>query len=540
MAVSDPDGNRLRIRAFRSGAPSVAWLLGAQSLPSHIDADSPAVRWADVTVTYAELRNRALRLAGGLRAHGLKPGDRIATFLLNRGETFDLYFACAFAGVTLVPVNFRFTAAEVAQVLVDCGAKWLFSEEDLAPVAAEAAESAALSRVTILDRTGPGASYEDLLNTEPFGGPYQTCDPHLILFSSGTTGQPKGAMIRHEAILWYAMQQALVYPDYGPQMRLLITGPLFNTGGINDLTIATFASGGAVAILPSRNWTAQKMGEHIDKWSITHAIVFPSMMEPMLRSDLDGPRLECGSLRLVVTGGEVCPVNTVSRFRQRWRDAVLAIAYGSTELGLATVIIGDEIDAHPESVGRAVSGSAVLIVDPDGKELAPGDVGEIWMAGGSAFSGYLNAPELTDATLRDRWVVSGDLGHVDDRGYLYLDGRSKDLIISGGQNIFPAEIEHVLSGYEDLSDFSVIGVPDSRWGEAVCAVVVQAPGRNVNAEDVIAFVEARIGSYKKPKHVVFVDRLPRSASGKVVKREVRDLVKTSGYEGPELDWKIGT
>jgi fatty-acyl-CoA synthase len=162
------------------------------------------------------------------------------------------------------------------------------------------------------------------------------------------------------------------------------------------------------------------------------------------------------------------------------------------------------------------------------------------MAGGSAFSGYLNAPELTDATLRDQWVVSGDLGHLDQNGYLYLDGRAKDLIISGGQNIFPAEIEHVLSGYADLSEFSVIGVPDSRWGEAVCAVVVRAPGREVVAEDVIAFVEARIGSYKKPKHVVFVDHLPRSAMGKVVKRELRDLVEASGYEGPGIDWSKGT
>jgi acyl-CoA synthetase (AMP-forming)/AMP-acid ligase II len=536
MAVSKPESSQELVGVFESGAPSVAWLLGAQGLPSNIAPDSPAVSWGDVTVSYGELRNRALSLAGGLRADGVKPGDRIATFLLNRGEMFDIYFAAAFAGVTVVPVNFRFSAVEVSRVLADCDATWLFSEHALAPIAREAAQAAGLSRVTILDVDGPGGAYTDLLNNDPFAGPYERCDPHLILFSSGTTGQPKGAMMRHEAILSYAMQQALVYPYYGPDMRLLISGPLFNTGGINDMTIATFAKGGAVAILPSHNWTAQKMAEHIDKWNITHTIVFPSMMEPMLQADLDGPRLECASLRLIVTGGEICPVETVRRFKKRWHDAVLAIGYGSTELGLATVVMGDEIDAHPESVGRVVTGSAIRIIGPGGEDLPSENIGEIWMAGASAFSGYLNAPELTEATLRDRWVVSGDLGHLDENGYLYLDGRSKDLIISGGQNIFPAEIEHVLSGYADLSEFSVIGVPDSRWGEAVCAVVVPAPGRTVIAEDVIAFVGARIGSYKKPKHVVFVDQLPRAASGKVVKREVRDLVKASGYEGPELDW----
>ena len=410
MAVSEPERSQQPEGVFDSGAPSVAWLLGAQSLPSHIAPDSPAVSWGDVTISYGELRNRALRLASGLRAHGVMPGDRIATFLLNRGEMFDLYFAAAFAGVTLVPVNFRFSAVEVSRVLADCDAKWLFSEHALAPLAQEAAQVAGLSRLTILDADGPGEAYADLLDNDQLAGPFERRDPHLILFSSGTTGQPKGAMMRHEAILWYAMQQALVYPYYGTEMRLLISGPLFNTGGINDMTIATFATGGAVAILPSHNWTARKMVEHIDKWSVTHTIVFPSMMEPMLQADLDGPRLECASLRLIVTGGEICPVETVRRFKKRWRDAVLAIGYGATELGLATVVMGDEIDAHPESVGRVVTGSAIRIAGPEGEELASGCVGEIWMAGASSFSGYLNAPELTEATLRDRWAGLGGPG----------------------------------------------------------------------------------------------------------------------------------
>jgi acyl-CoA synthetase (AMP-forming)/AMP-acid ligase II len=520
---------------FATGAPSVAWLLGAQSLPAHIDSDAPAVRWADRFLTYGELKDRALRLAGAIRASGVQPGDRIATYLLNRGEIFDLYFAGAYAGVTVVPISFRFTAAEVARVLVDCDARWLFSQESLAPQARQAAEAASLSRLTILCEGDEGSSYEELLAAEPTAGPYYTHDPHLILFSSGTTGQPKGARLGHLAILWYAMQQATIYPHYGPEMTLLVTGPLFNTGGINDLTIATFAVGGTVSILPSHNWSAARMAEHITRWQVTHAIVFPSMMGPMLEADGRGECLDCDSLRLVVTGGETCPEATVRRFRERWQEVTLAIGYGATELGLATLIVGDDIGARPGSVGRAVAGSTIRIAGPDGTEVPTGQVGEVWMAGPSAFSGYHNAFELTSATLRDDWVVSGDLGHLDEDGFLYLDGRAKDMIISGGQNIYPAEIEHVLSEYDALAECAVVGVPDKRWGEAVCAVVVQRPGHSVSARQVIEYVAERIGSYKKPTHVVFVDHLPRSALGKVSKQEIREELAASGVAEPRLE-----
>jgi len=516
--------------AFRYGQPSVAWLLGAAGLPAAVDPDTSAIRWAGSGLTYRELRDRALRLAGSLRASGLVVGDRVAAHLLNRGEFFELYFACAYAGLTFVPVSFRLTSEEVSLILEDCQARRLFTQEDLADTALPAAKLAGVADVTVLGSAASGQDYAELLSTEPWPGPYPVSDPHLILFSSGTTGRPKGAMLSHRAIVSYAMQQAALYPAYDRKTVLLITGPLFNTGGINDLTIATLLVGGTVTILPSRGWSAARMAEHIRRWGVTHTIVFPSMMEPMIRADQESP-LDLGTLKLVVTGGENCPVAAVQRFRSRWPHLSVAIGYGSTEVGLASLIMNDEIGAHPGSVGRPAGGAAIKVVGERGEDVPAGSVGEIWMAADTAFSGYLNAPELNAETFRDGWVASGDLGRLDDDGYLYIEGRKKDVIISGGQNIYPAEIENVLSQCDDLLEVAVIGVQDARWGEAVCAVVVPRPGRDVTAAQVIAHVTGHLASYKKPRFVVFVDHLPRNAVGKVNKRDLRDSLRGIGSEG---------
>ena len=335
----------------------MAWLLGAEELPESVEADHVAVRWDDASLTYGQLKDRALRLANSLHIEGIRPGDRIATLLFNRGEIFDLYFASAFSGCTLVPINFRFSSDEVEMVLRETEAKWLFTQTDLHKIAKSAA-SALEIRVTVLDDAASGPDYASLIAGRLLSGQLDAADPHLILYSSGTTGRPKGAMLSHQAIVAYALQQAAVYPAYDDEMTLLITAPLFNTGGINDLTVATFAVGGTVCVLPSRNWSAERMTRYIDSWSITHTIVFPSMMEPIIAAREAGRASDWSSVRLVVTGGETCPVNTVSRFRDCFSHLEVVIGYGSTELGLATLIKGEDISMHPASVGRVAAGAA--------------------------------------------------------------------------------------------------------------------------------------------------------------------------------------
>jgi len=241
----------------------------------------------------------------------------------------------------------------------------------------------------------------------------------------------------------------------------------------------------------------------------------PDLLEADRRSQLG-----FASLRFVLTGGENCPPATMARFRERWPDAELAIGYGATESGVVTLIRGAEIARHPGSCGRVAPGMAVRLLDPEGEPVEPGEVGELWVAGGSIVRGYWNAPELTAATLRDGWLHSGDLARIGEDGHLYLEGRTKDLIISKGQNIYPAEIENVLSEHPDLLEWTVVGLADEEWGEAVCAAVVAKPGAEVEAGDVVAFVQERLASYKKPRHVVFLDELPRNPGKKVLKDEV--------------------
>jgi fatty-acyl-CoA synthase len=230
---------------------------------------------------------------------------------------------------------------------------------------------------------------------------------------------------------------------------------------------------------------------------------------------------------VVITGGEPCPPETIRRFRDRWPDKQLIDAYGLTEGGLIALANTDDMDRKPGSVGRAAQAQSFRIVTPDGELAVPGETGEIWTASPTVIPGYWNAPELTSEALVDGWLRTGDLGHVDQEGYLYIDGRVRDMIISKGQNIFPAEVEAVLRVHDAVQDCAVVGVPDADFGEAVCAVIVVRPGHALTESEVVAVVRDRIASYKQPRHVVFRDSLPLSVNNKVLKRELAQDVAAS-------------
>jgi fatty-acyl-CoA synthase len=518
---------------FDSSEVSVAWLLGADSLPSHVDPDHPALVWEDEVRTYRELRTRALALARSLREHGAMPGDVVGAHLLNRGETFELYFACAYAGLTFVPVSWRLGSRELGMILSDCKPRIVFSQPTVADAIRGPASELGVELVVLEDEAS-GVEYERLAGGPPLDGPYARAEPHMILYTSGTTGTPKGVMMGHLNILWFAFQQAVRYPEMDTSAVMLVISPTFNTGGINEQSIPTFLIGGTVAILPSRGWSAEKMSGYIDRYGATHGLIYPSMLEPFLDAD---SREEIGmkTVKFFLTGGENVPPATLKRFRDRWPHISMLIAYGGTENGCPTTIQDEELDLHPGSVGRVTLGITLRIQDQNGNPLPQGEVGEIWVAGGSVVDGYWNAPELTASVTSDGWMNTGDIGFLDPDGYVYLRGRSRDLIISKGQNIYPAEIENVLSENDDLLEFTIVGVPDAEYGEVVCAVVVAKPDRTVTADDVIDFVRERLASYKKPRHVVFVETIPRNPGLKVLKKETAELaVKELGLEAPPV------
>ncbi len=501
-----------------SSSPNVAWILGQPGFPAAARDSHVALLWEGHELSYGDLRSRAQQLATGLRELGLSEGDRVASMLYNRGEVFELYFACAYAGLTFVPINFRMAPSELAAILTDCQAKVLFTSKEIEGTCAAAMHSMPASpRTVVLEDEDPGREYGNLLGT-PIEQSRHTA-VQLILYTSGTTGSPKGVPFTHSGVLWNAFEEsALCRID--DRTRMLITAPLYNTAGINEFSIPTLFSGGTVAIMPSRGWSADRMSDHIHKWQIDHCLIFPSMMAPMLEAD-DRAKLPIGRLRHVLTGGENCPPRLLADFQKRWPAVNVIVGYGSTECGLVSAIEGEEIGRRPGSVGRVVPGHRVEIRGADGKPVTMGEIGEVWVASPAAINGYWEAPELSADVIRDGWVRSGDLARVDLEGFLYIEGRTKDLVISKGQNIYPAEVENALMRIDDIIDAAVIGLPDEEYGEAVCAVVVLDRTSRLTEQDILDQLRGEIASYKRPRRVLFRDQLPRNATQKVLKTELR-------------------
>lgn len=518
-----PEGRQV----FRCADPSVAWILGGSGLPAAIDPGATALVWEDGSRTYAELRSGALALAGALRARGALPGDRVLTHLFNRGETLEIYFACAFAGLTLVPASFRATASELGGIIADVDAQVVVTEEELADTARAAIEQAGVSsQLIVLESHASGEAYDGLRAHAALDGPYEHTEPHLILFSSGTTGKPKGVQLTHNNIMSYAAQQAVMYPGYRREMTTLVVPTMFNTGGINEITIPTFLVGGTVAILPSRRWKPKRMAGFISRWEVTHACVFPTMFRPLLDAD-SASRLPLDSMEVIITGGEACPPEVIREARQRWPEKQIVIAYGLTEGGLISMLQPQEFDDRPQSVGRVALGQTLKIVNSVGEAARVGETGEIWTASPSVISGYWRAPELTEAALSDGWLKTGDLGYVDAEGFLYVNGRVRDMIISKGQNVFPAEIEAALTQHPAVAAVAVVGIPDPEYGELVTAVVVARAGQDPTASELVESLGDRLASYKKPRRVVFRDALPISVNNKVLKRQLVEEIRAA-------------
>ena len=387
-------------------------MLGADSLPSHVDSDHPALMWEDELRTYGELRTRALALARSLREQGAMPGDVVGAHLLNRGETFELYFACAYAGLTFVPISWRLASRELGMILSDCTPRVVFSQPEVADAIRGPASELGIEPVMLEDRRLGRGVRADGEPARRSSRRSQRAEPHMILYTSGTTGRPKGVMMGHMNIFWFAFQQAVCYPGMDAEMVMLIISPTFNTAGINEQSIPTFLVGGTVAIMPSRGWSAEKMSDCIDRYGVTHALIYPSMLEPFLDAD---SRREIGmkSVKFFLTGGENVPPATLITVPQPLESHQHADRLRRHRERLPDDDPRQEIDRHPGSVGSVTVGITLRIQDADGNLLPQGEVGEIWVAGGSVATGYWNAPELTESVTSDGWMNTGDVGFLD-------------------------------------------------------------------------------------------------------------------------------
>ncbi|WP_276352290.1 class I adenylate-forming enzyme family protein [Cohnella caldifontis] len=491
------------------------------------EADKEAIYDLARRMTYGELKREAERLAASLRSLGVAPGDRVAAALPNWHETVVLYFAAARLGAVLVPFNPKYRTHEVRHILQNSGSKLVFVCEEFENVDFLTVRSLVQEIVTVRYRKDGYRSYEDLpasvVSAElPEVAFRPEEDVFCILYTSGTTGAPKGALLTHSALV----RSGIAIAD---SMRCtendvyLILAPVFHVFGLGCNLLSAVYRGSRMVLLDK--FKAGKALDLIQREKVTIQHAVPSMLNLELK-DPDFDAYDLSSLRAGMTGAAPCPPETVRGVRERM-GMRLSISYGSTETCTVTITEYDDTEPHVlETIGKAVSGAEVRIVGSRRETLPFGETGEIACRGFGVMKGYYGLPEQTREVLdEDGWFYTGDLGSMDGDGYVRYMGRKKELIIRGGFNIYPQEVERLLINHPKVLECAVLGLPDPVMGEIVCAAVKLRPGQQADADEILAYLKPNIAPFKLPSRIVFLDDLPATASGKIQKVKLRDLIR---------------
>jgi len=494
-----------------------------------------AIRFPGRDFSYAALAQLVDRHAAAMTAAGIRRGSCVAYLGLNSPEEIALLFACARLGAMFLPLNWRLAAPEHRQILADCPPSLLFVEPQFVGHAEALRASVGPGAAITWGEAAPGWTDCDAFLSrvgesaaalaacadegEAREGDADPRAPLLVCYTSGSTGKPKGVVLTQDAIAWNALNSAAMHA-LTEDDRVLTTLPLFHVGGLNNQTTPALHTGCTVVLHPK--FDVEATFDAIEHERITLTVLVPAQLEAMLAH----PRwngADFSSLRMITTGSMIVPERLIRAVHAR--GVPLVQVYGATETcPIAACQQAQDAFRKVGSAGRAAAHCELRIVGDDGREVAPGTTGEILVRGPNLMSGYWNAPQATAAVLTDGWFHTGDMGHLDAEGFLYVDGRRKEMIISGGENIYPAEIENVLTESPDIAEASVVGWPDRRWGEIAVAVVAPRPGRRLDEVAVLGLLEGRIARFKHPKRVLFVDALPKTALGKVRREEVRRLV----------------
>ncbi|MGA5201078.1 acyl-CoA synthetase [Streptomyces variegatus] len=468
----------------------------------------------DTTRTYAGLHDRTTRLAHALRARGVRRGDRIAYLGPNHPSYLETLFAAGTLGAVFVPLNIRLAGPEIAYQLADSGARALVYGPSYAGLVAGLPGSTDV-RVYL----EVGGEYEAAVAEapgEPIDEPVGADDTCIIMYTSGTTGRPKGAMLTHGNLTWNAIN-VLIDHDLVADERALVSAPLFHTAGLNMLTLPVLLKGGTCVLVEA--FDPDATFDLVERHRITFMFGVPTMFDQVARHPR-WPDADLSSLRILTCGGSPVPTPLIAAYQER--GLTFLQGYGMTEAAPGTLFLDAEhAVAKAGSAGVPHFFSDVRVVRPDLSPVGTGEVGEIVVRGPHVMPGYWGLPEETAASFADGWFRSGDAAQVDEDGYVHIVDRIKDMIISGGENIYPAEIEDQLLAHPDIVECAVIGVPDDKWGEVPRAVVVPREGAELDPDEVLASLAGRLAKYKIPKSVVVADGLPRTASGKLLKSRVR-------------------
>ncbi len=488
--------------------------------------DRDAIWFEGRTTSHAGFADRVRRAAAGLAGLGVRRGDRVAWFSGNHPSALETLFACGQLGAIWVPVNGRLTAPEAHYILAHSGATVVLHGADQARQAADLASATLPVRSWIaIEQPQPDATpprsmdYEHLLGTadpQPRDEPVSLDDPCLIMYTSGTTGRPKGAVLTHGNMTWNAASQLLGF-DLTAQERTLALAPLFHIGGLNGTVNPTLLRGGCVVIV--RRFDPAATLDVIVRQRINSFFAVPTMLDALAREPAF-PTADLSALRSVAAAGAPLPLPTL----QTWlaRGMTVQQAYGMTEAAPGCTVL-DSADAVRKagSAGKPVFFTDLRVIRPDGTDTAPGEVGEVIVSGPNIMAGYWQEPERTAEVLIDGWYHTGDAGTLDADGFLFIRDRYKDMIISGGENVYPAEVESALLALPGVREAAVIGCPDAGWGEVGLAVLVVSPDTPRDPVAIAAALRERLAGFKVPRHFRFADALPKTATGKIRKADLR-------------------
>ncbi len=482
--------------------------------------DRAAVICGDLRWTWRQLDERANRAANALLGLGIRPGDRVGLYFTNHPDYLALYLAAAKTGIVAATVNPALTASELGFILGDSGAVLVVTDAPRAPIVAQARPDL---RALVV-----GADFDDLLTAADAGEPpvqVEVDGPFYQGYTSGTTGFPKGCVQTHRAFVDHHWRCHDAFGSGYPDV-MLIPGPLFHEAPAL-FALEHLMFGGTLVVLPT--FTPEALLEAVAAHGCTLlGFAVPVMLARMCDLlEADPGRYDVSGLRSIVVAGAPLLEDTLQTTLRAFPNAVLREFYGGTELGVVTSVDHRQCPERGRTAGIPLRGIATLILSPEGEILPPGEVGEVF-ASPVMMAGYHGRPDATAEAVRTfdgvDWISLGDLGFLDKDGYLYLVDRKKHMIISGGENVYPVEIENVLAEHRAVADVAVIGLPDARWGEKVTAVVVTATGKNLTLDELDTFCRSRLAGYKIPKHLVVLDDLPRTPSGKVLKHVLRDML----------------
>jgi len=482
-----------------------------------------AVKSGRRAFTYAALAERVDRLANALRDLGLVKGDRVALLLLNGTEYVEAVFACSAAGLVAVPLNWRLGETELGFIARDCTPRVLISDPVFAAQAAALAGGCpAVAHCFVTGEDGGPDSYEALLArsraSDAIDPNVGGDDPHLIMYTAGTTGDPKGVVLTHANCFWQSVNGWAL--GVSPDTVALVVLPMFHVGGLNG-SATPMIHIGATVLLPPR-FDVGEILTLIPRERVSGMVAVPTVYQMMA----DHPAFattDFSSIAAFISGGAPLPESLISTYHERGLE--FRQGYGLTETSPGATGMGPgECLRKAGTAGRPCLYVDIAIMDDNDRVLAPGQSGEVCVRGPNVTPGYWNRPEETARALRGGWLHTGDIGYLDDDGFLTLIDRKKDMIISGGENVYPAEIERLLAGHPALADVAVIGRPDPKWGEVPVAFIVLRPGMTPSPEELVEYCAAHLARYKTPKEYYVRPSLPRNAAGKLIKAELKRIL----------------